>query len=121
MNQAGSQPSATSAAVSTARPVIAAHQIGTRDRTGWLINFSGLRDSPGTADGNGIVTVGPDLQSATVAAILLESACQQQLLTRGYGGWATWSEDNESLSKRKNIYGGSVQSVWDYLVRRLET
>ncbi len=69
---------------------------------------------------HGIVTVGPDLQSATVAAILLESACQQQLLTRGYGGWATWSEEDESVSKRNNIYGGSVQSVWDYLVRRLD-
>lgn len=68
---------------------------------------------------HGIVTVGPDLQSATIAAILLESACQQQLLTRGYGGWATWSEDDESLSKRQNIYGGSGQSLWDYLVRRL--
>src|SRR5882724_2592405 len=36
---------------------------------------------------HGIVTVGPDLPSATVAAVELERACRQQLLTQAYGGW----------------------------------
>jgi ribulose-5-phosphate 4-epimerase/fuculose-1-phosphate aldolase len=69
---------------------------------------------------HGIVTVGPDLQTATVAAVLLERACAQQLLTRAFGGWPSWSGPDESLSKRSHIYGeGPVRGVWDYLVRSL--
>jgi L-fuculose-phosphate aldolase len=70
---------------------------------------------------HGIVTVGQDLQAATVAAVLLEGACRQQLLTRAFGGWPTWSRPQESQSKRRNIYAGaSVRAVWDYLVRSLD-
>ncbi len=66
------------------------------------------------------MTVGKDLETATVAAVLLERACQQQLLTHGFGGWPTWSEPEESLSKRQNIYAdGPVRAVWDYLARSL--
>lgn len=69
---------------------------------------------------HGMVTVGPDLPTATVAAILLEQAARQQLLTRAFGGWATWSDRAQSVSKREHIYSGAaVHSVWDYLVRRL--
>jgi ribulose-5-phosphate 4-epimerase/fuculose-1-phosphate aldolase len=71
---------------------------------------------------HGIVTVGEDLQSATVAAVLLEMACQQQLLTSSFGGWPTWSDEQESESKRRNIYSDhAVRGVWNYLVRRLNT
>ena len=70
---------------------------------------------------HGIVTVGQDLQAATVAAVLLESACRQQLLTHAFGGWPTWSSPEESQSKRRNIYtDASVRAVWDYLVRSLD-
>ncbi|HEY0934275.1 MAG TPA: class II aldolase/adducin family protein [Trebonia sp.] len=70
---------------------------------------------------HGMVTVGPDLQTATVAAVLLEQAARQQLLTRAFGGWATWSDDAESASKRSHIYSdAAVASVWDYLVRQLD-
>lgn len=69
---------------------------------------------------HGIVTVGPDVETAAVRAVILERACAQQLLVRGHGGWATWSPPEESLSKRANIYPPeAVRSVWDYLVRRL--
>lgn len=69
---------------------------------------------------HGMVTVGPDIQTATVAAVLLEQAAKQQLLTRGFGGWATWSDQRESLSKREHIHSdAAIDSVWDYLVRRL--
>lgn len=70
---------------------------------------------------HGIVTVGADLQAATVAAVLLEMACRQQLLTCGFGGLPTWSGPEESQSKQRNIYSEqSVHDVWDYLVRGLE-
>jgi ribulose-5-phosphate 4-epimerase/fuculose-1-phosphate aldolase len=69
---------------------------------------------------HGVVTVGPDLQTATVAAVLLERACAQQMLTHAFGGWPTWSDHDESLSKRRNIYAeGPVRAVWEYLVRSL--
>jgi L-ribulose-5-phosphate 4-epimerase len=71
---------------------------------------------------HGMVTVGPDLQTATVAAVLLERAAQQQMLTRTFGSWATWSDEMESASKRGHIYSdAAIRSVWDYLVRRLDT
>lgn len=69
---------------------------------------------------HGIVAVGPTLQTATVAAVLLERACQQQLLTASAGGWPTWSTVEESLAKRDHIYGErALAAVWDHLVRRL--
>lgn len=69
---------------------------------------------------HGIVTVGATLQAATVAAVLLERACRQQLLTAGYGGWPTWTSPEESLAKRPHFDSGrTVSAVWDYLVRAL--
>ena len=70
---------------------------------------------------HGMITVGPDLQTATVAAVLLEQAAKQQMLTRAFGGWTTWSEESESAAKRGHIYSdAAVASVWDYLVRQLD-
>lgn len=69
---------------------------------------------------HGIVTVGATLQDATVAAVVLERACEQQLLTQSFGGWPTWSDEPESLAKREHIYNSrAVGAVWDYLVRQL--
>jgi L-ribulose-5-phosphate 4-epimerase len=69
---------------------------------------------------HGIVCVGENLPEATVAAILLERACQQQILTAAVGGWPTWSDETESIAKREHIYGGpALRQVWDYLVRNL--
>ncbi len=70
---------------------------------------------------HGIVTTGKTLREAVVRAIVLERACKQQLLTHGFGRWATWSSPAESLSKRKNIYPDAhLVQVWDYFVRQLE-
>lgn len=86
---------------------------------------------------HGIVTVGGTLQQATVAAVLLERACAQQLLTvgaagavagavagaagaDGAGSGLSWSPPEESLAKREHIYHDrAVSAVWDHLVRRL--
>lgn len=71
---------------------------------------------------HGIVTVGSTLEEATVAAVLLERACQQQLLTASAGGWPSWSSPEESLRKREHIYSkAAVDAVWAYLVRQLPT
>ncbi|NMO02019.1 class II aldolase/adducin family protein [Gordonia sp. TBRC 11910] len=70
---------------------------------------------------HGIVTVGPDLETATVAAVILDRACQQQLTTLGYGGTPSWSDPEESRAKCEHIYSDEAQhQVWDYLARRLD-
>lgn len=69
---------------------------------------------------HGIVVVGPDLPTATVRAVVLERACQQQLLTRAFGGSPRWSDPAESAAKREHIYSApAVHAVWDHLVRQL--
>ncbi len=69
---------------------------------------------------HGIVTVGVDIQAATVNAILLERACQQQLLTSQFGGQPTWTDDDEVPAKRERIYGGTAfHRVWDALIHTL--
>jgi L-ribulose-5-phosphate 4-epimerase len=70
---------------------------------------------------HGIVTAGPTLQVATVAAILLERAAHQQWITHGYGSWPTWSDAAESRSKRDHIYHArALDQVWHYFARQLE-
>ncbi|MGZ4507687.1 MAG: class II aldolase/adducin family protein [Nocardioidaceae bacterium] len=70
---------------------------------------------------HGIVAVGATVQEATVAAVVLEQACAQQLLTHSAGGWPSWSPAEESLAKREHIYNPrAVSAVWDYLVRQLQ-
>lgn len=69
---------------------------------------------------HGIVTVGPDLPTATVLAVLLERAAKQQWLTTTMGGSPTWSDPEECLAKREHIYHPkALAGVWDYLVRAL--
>lgn len=71
---------------------------------------------------HGVAVVGRELGEAVVGAVVLEMACKQQLITQQYGGLPTWSDPEESRSKRSNIYRpNSVEGVWDYLVRRLPT
>ncbi|MBO9524123.1 MAG: class II aldolase/adducin family protein [Nocardioidaceae bacterium] len=71
---------------------------------------------------HGVVTVGPDLPSAVLAAIVLERACEVQLACGGGSGEGlSWSDPAESLAKREHIYGGTAsEQVWRYLVRRLD-
>lgn len=70
---------------------------------------------------HGIVAVGPDLQTATITALLLEEACEQQLRTMGYGGIAAWTDDAEALEKRERIYSpAALDRVWEYLQRKLD-
>lgn len=70
---------------------------------------------------HGIVTVGPDVQTATITALLLEEACEQQLRTMGYGGIAAWTDDAEALEKRERIYSPkALERVWEYLLRKLD-
>ena len=69
---------------------------------------------------HGIVTVGSDLPGAVVRAVLLERACHQQYLTRGHGGWPTWTPSAEALAKRETVWTERhLRFAWDYMVRQL--
>ncbi len=70
---------------------------------------------------HGIVTVGPDVPHAVMGAILLERACRKQLMAMAAGPLATWSSDEEALSKRQHCYPPElVRQAWAYLVRRVK-
>jgi L-fuculose-phosphate aldolase len=68
---------------------------------------------------HGIVTTGENVETAVVAAILLERACHKQLLAMAAGELQSWSSDEEALTKRRRVY--SPEQVWAYLVRKSET
>ncbi len=68
---------------------------------------------------HGIVTAGENVETAVVAAILLERACRKQLLAMAAGELRTWSSDAEALAKRSHVY--SPDMIWRYLVRKTET
>ena len=60
------------------------------------------------------------LPTAVVTAVLLERACEQQLLTIAAGGRPAWTGREESVAKRERIYTDeALHLAWDYLVRRL--
>ncbi len=71
---------------------------------------------------HGIVTVGPDVPTAVMTAILLERGCRTQLLAMAAGELKRWSSDDEAIVKREHCYGPPLLAqAWEYLVRRLET
>jgi L-fuculose-phosphate aldolase len=68
---------------------------------------------------HGIVTAAADVETAVVAAILLERACGKQLRAMAAGELATWSSDDEARAKREHCYPPElVRQAWAYLRRR---
>lgn len=69
---------------------------------------------------HGIVTVGPDVATAVMTAVLLDRACRMQLHAMAAGELVHWSDDAEALSKREHCYGPELLlQAWDYLSRRV--
>jgi len=69
---------------------------------------------------HGIVTCGDDVPSAVVAALMLDKACETNLLAYAAGGPKIWSDDDEALTKRDRISRpGSIMQTWNYLARKL--
>jgi ribulose-5-phosphate 4-epimerase/fuculose-1-phosphate aldolase len=68
---------------------------------------------------HGIVTVGPDVVTAVMTAVLLDRACRMQLTAMAAGELRTWSADDEALSKRDHCYSPELlRQAWEYLSRR---
>jgi L-ribulose-5-phosphate 4-epimerase len=99
-------------------------------RTGALIRTSdlgkALADALGDAPGclipqHGLVTVGSDIASAVMRAMLLDRACAVQLRAMSAGGPALWSGDEELRRKRSEIWSPeSFRSGYQYLLRKAE-
>ena len=70
---------------------------------------------------HGIVTCGPDVVTAVMAAVLLERAARTNIRAIAGGGPTTWSSDEEALSKREHCYPPQLlRQAWDYLARRVD-
>jgi L-fuculose-phosphate aldolase len=69
---------------------------------------------------HGIVTVGPDVPTAVMTAVLLERACRTQLEAMAAGTISRWSDDDEARAKREHCYAPEqLEMAWAYLVRAL--
>jgi ribulose-5-phosphate 4-epimerase/fuculose-1-phosphate aldolase len=67
---------------------------------------------------HGIVTVGRDVPTAVMTAVLLERACRMQLNAMAAGKLARWSDDEEAIAKRAHCYSPEqLELAWAYLVR----
>lgn len=67
---------------------------------------------------HGILTTGESIKAAVVRAVLLEKACQHQVLTASLGGPAHWTGDADALEKRQTAWAPEqLDALWDYLAR----
>jgi ribulose-5-phosphate 4-epimerase/fuculose-1-phosphate aldolase len=72
--------------------------------------------------GHGVVTVGPDVLTAVMTAVLLDRACRLQLSVEAAGGPRTWTSDEESLRKRAECWPrAQLEAGYAYLLRQAAT
>src|SRR6202000_1652981 len=68
---------------------------------------------------HGIVTVGPDLPAAIMAAVLLDRACRAQLTAMAAGPLRVWGSEEDTVAKRADLWSSrQLRAGWDYLLRR---
>lgn len=71
--------------------------------------------------GHGIVAVGSSVAVAVMVAVMLERACELQLIVDGYGGVAAPYGAAEAARAYAHTQGDEhLLSAWRYLVRRVE-
>lgn len=69
---------------------------------------------------HGVVTVGPDVATAVMTAVILERACRSQLAGVATGLPLSWTDDDEAVAKRERVYGANqIAAAWAYLRRRV--
>lgn len=96
--------------------------------TGSLISNHGLGDAVAEtlSDANaillpshGAVTVGADIATAVMYAVLLERACRTELAALAAGGAKVWTDEVEVQSKRSQVWNSDqLEAGYRYLVRR---
>ena len=96
-------------------------------RTGSLVRTTELGDALAATIGDGVgclvpqhgvVTVGPDLATAVMRAVLLDRACRTQLLGMAAGELVRWSDSEELALKRDEVWPPSqLQAGYRQLCR----
>lgn len=67
---------------------------------------------------HGAVTVGTDMATAVMYAVLLERACRTELDALAAGGPKVWSDAQETAFKREQVWNRTqLRAGYDYLVR----
>jgi L-ribulose-5-phosphate 4-epimerase len=102
-----------------------------RTVTGQLIASSELgrqvAEALGNANGvllpsHGAVTVGPDMATAVMYAVLLERACRTELDALAAGGPRIWTDAEETAFKREQVWNPTqLHAGYEYLVRTSES
>jgi len=68
---------------------------------------------------HGIVTVGPDLPAAIMAAVLLDRACHTQLTAMAAGPLRVWGPEEDTVAKRADVWSPrQLQAGYEYLLRQ---
>ena len=96
--------------------------------TGGLIKTPGLGQALAEALGDavavllpqhGIVTAGPDLPAAIMAAVLLDRACRTQLAAMAAGPLRVWGGEADTVAKRADVWSPQqLQAGYEYLLRQ---
>jgi ribulose-5-phosphate 4-epimerase/fuculose-1-phosphate aldolase len=97
-------------------------------QTGGLIKNQSLGQALAAALGNavaillpqhGIVTVGPDLPAAIMAAVLLDRACHTQLTAMAAGPLRVWGPEDDTVAKRADVWSPKqLRAGYEYLLRQ---
>jgi ribulose-5-phosphate 4-epimerase/fuculose-1-phosphate aldolase len=68
---------------------------------------------------HGIVTAGPDLPAAIMAAVLLDRACRTQLTAMAAGPLRVWGSADDTVAKRADVWAPKqLQAGYEYLLRQ---
>jgi len=68
---------------------------------------------------HGIVTVGPDLPAAIMAAVLLDRACRAQLTAMAAGPPRVWGAKEDTVAKRADVWSPKqLRAGYEYLLRQ---
>jgi ribulose-5-phosphate 4-epimerase/fuculose-1-phosphate aldolase len=96
--------------------------------TGGLIKNQSLGQALATALGDavaillpqhGIVTAGPDLPAAIMAAVLLDRACHTQLTAMAAGPLRVWGPEDDTVAKRADVWSPKqLRAGYEYLLRQ---
>ena len=68
---------------------------------------------------HGLVAVGKDVPSAVMTAVLVDKACQVQLLAMAAGSVERFGSEEDTVAKRAEVWADSqMRAGWEYLLRR---
>ncbi len=70
---------------------------------------------------HGLVTAGGSVAEAVMSAVILDKACQVQLLAESAGGPKAWTDPEEARTKKERIYHSSaIENAFHYYVRAVK-